>query len=497
MTTILFSFVVALIISLVVTPVAGRLGVRLGAIDEVNDRKMHTSPVPRAGGVAIVFAFLFSIIITTLLHTDVSKQLEFDQQILFFFLGGLLTVGIGIFDDFKRLGHKVKFLFQILGASVAYAGGVRIDIFPVLGFELHISFICYLITVFWFLFFINAINLIDGLDGLAGGICFFTIFVMGLLSLLKGSLLQALYFAALAGSLLGFLRYNFNPASIFMGDGGSYFLGYTIAGLSILGSMKSSLSAAILIPIVALGVPVLDTIISPVRRFILGRRMFKADNGHIHHQLVSLGFSKKKAVLIIYGISISLCVLSVCLVNFRDEQSGLLLVILAAIALVFIRKIGYFDYVTNDKLLGWFKDISDEAGFSRDRRSFLELQLEIGRSKDTTQLWNNMCAAFDKLEFDMAELLLNSPGDGRQSKQVDEHSRPQYHFEWRKNNFKQNDHLKDSLLKMELPLNTSNGNRSYGTLFLIKDLKRDPMSHYTLRRVEHLRRSTIGKLKHI
>ncbi len=497
MTTILFSFCISLIISLIITPFVGRLGLLLGAIDNVNSRKMHTAIIPRCGGIAFVFAFLFSLLFTSLLNTDISEQFRIDQKTLFLFLGGFLTVGVGLFDDFKRLGHKVKFLFQILGASLAFYGGIRIEIFGFFGVDLYLGFCSYCITVFWFLFFVNAVNLIDGLDGLAAGICFFTFIVLGLLSMLRGDFLTTLYFAALAGSLLGFLRYNFNPASIFMGDGGSYFLGYMIAGLSVLSSMKSQLGAVILIPVVALGVPVIDTILSPVRRFILGRRMFRPDNGHIHHQLVASGFSKKNAVLIIYGISVLLCLVSVGMVHFRDERAGLLLIVLMAVAFIFIRKIGYFEYFTNDKLLGWFKDISDEAGFTHDRRSFLNLQVDIGNSRSIPELWDKMIAAFKKLEFDMAEMQFNMGDSLEQSPEKDDDpGQRQINFEWAREHFdKEKDIFKDSLLKMELPLRTSNGCPSYGSLWLIKDLKRDPISHYTLRRVEHLRRTTINTLR--
>ena len=304
-----------------------------------------------------------------------------------------MVFGVGLFDDLHRLGPKVKFLFQVIGASVAFWGGLRIEVFSLFSIDLHFVILSYFVTVFWFVFFINAINLIDGLDGLAAGIAFFASAVLVILSVLRGEYLIAMLFVSLAGAVLGFLRYNFNPASIFMGDGGSYFLGYVIAGLSIMGSIKSQVGAAMLIPMVALGVPVFDTILSPIRRFILGKEMFKPDKGHVHHKLVDMGFSTKRVVWTIYGISFCLCALSVVLVNVRDEQAGLFLILLGAGAVIFIRKLGYFDYFTSDKIYGWLKDITDEAGFSHDRRSFLNLQVQMGKSGNLEEVWQNLCTA--------------------------------------------------------------------------------------------------------
>jgi UDP-GlcNAc:undecaprenyl-phosphate GlcNAc-1-phosphate transferase len=420
-----------------------------------------------------------------------------------------MVFGVGLFDDFHRLGPKVKFLFQVIGASVAFWGGLRIEVLSFFGIEFHFVILSYFVTVFWFVFFINAINLIDGLDGLAAGIAFFASAVLVILSVLKGEHLIAMLFAALAWAVLGFLRYNFNPASIFMGDGGSYFLGYFIAGLSIMGSIKSQVGAAMLIPIVALGIPVFDTILSPIRRFILGKEMFKPDKGHVHHKLAEMGFSTKRVVWTIYGISFCLCALSVVLVNVRDEQAGLFLILLGAGAVIFIRKLGYLEYFTSDKIYGWFKDITDEAGLSHDRRSFLNLQVQMGKSRSLEEVQHNLRVAAEKLEFDMAELHLcrrreDKAYDGgkdiilRVQKKERRNNGNGGSLQWTRKDFDINEHIcGNALLKLELPLISGNGHQCIGILWMIKDIKRNHISHYTLRRVEHLRRTvngTLGKL---
>ena len=185
---------------------------------------------------------------------------------------------------------------------ISYAGGIQIGVvyLPGVG-ELALGWLSLPLTVFWFLLILNALNLIDGLDGLAAGITLFVALTLLIVWSSPSNLIVALALAALAGASLGFLRYNFHPASIFLGDSGSYFLGYNLAALSILGSLKSEAAVAILIPIIALGVPVIDALWSPVRRFILGQRIFTPDRDHIHHRLLKLGYTHRRAVLMLYA----------------------------------------------------------------------------------------------------------------------------------------------------------------------------------------------------
>ncbi|MFC1488279.1 MraY family glycosyltransferase [Thermodesulfobacteriota bacterium] len=486
MTTILTLFTIALVLSLILTPQAGKLGARFGAMDFPEERKMHTRPIPRTGGMAIFVTFLVTLFVGRLVTTKVTELFVLDRQTTFFLAGALVCFGVGLVDDFRRLGPKIKFLFQIIGASLAFWGGIRIGIVNIFGNIFYLGPFTYFITVFWFVLLINAVNLVDGLDGLAGGIVFFVCAVMVILSVIKGDYLTGMLFATLGGSILGFLRYNFNPASIFLGDSGSYFLGYAIAGLSITGSAKSQVGAAVMIPLLALGVPLFDTILSPIRRFLRGRALFRPDNGHVHHRLIGMGFTTKKVVWFIYAITLVLCILAILTVNIQDERAGLFLIILGAGAIFFIRQLGYFEYIASDKIYGWFKDLTDEAGFSRDRRSFLSIQIDIGKSEDIGELWQNVTLALKMLEFDMAEINLISEDPSKMGLLK--------HWSWSREEFEKGfDVCNECLLKLELPL-MDNGNKNLGTFWLIKDLRRDSISHYTLRRVEHLRRTVMGAL---
>jgi len=509
MTTILAIFLVSLILSLTITPVTGKLGILLGAIDMPGERKVHVAPIPRTGGIAIFVAFISSLFISIFFATNVSNLLVINKPIIFLFAGGLVCFGIGLFDDFRRLDPKTKFLFQVIGASLAFWGGLRIHHLIIFGHNINFGFFSYFVTILWFILFINAVNIVDGLDGLAGGIVVFASLVMVILSILQDDFLTAIFFSAMAGAALGFLRYNFNPASIFLGDSGSYLLGYLVAGLSIMGSVKSQVSVALLIPLLALGIPLFDTLLSPFRRFIFGKKLFRPDSGHFHHKLLEQGLSTKKAVWLIYLITLSLCIIAMALVNIRDERAGLFLIILGAGAVIFVRKLGYFEYFGSDKIYGWFKDLTDVTGLSRERRSFLSLQIDISKSETIEEMWANVTRALELLEFEMASLYLNKPSTSEKIKIITERRKSKKLMSsvimrklppdcsWSRDPFENTDVMGDrSLLRLEIDLlDAHHTNR--GTLLLIKDLKRELITPYTLKRVEQLRRSIITAIDNL
>jgi len=488
MTTILITFLITLILSLVLTPLAKKMGIKLGAIDIPNDRKMHSNPIPRTGGVAIFVSAMVSVSIAGFLGSDISDLIILDREMLFLLAGAGVVFGIGLFDDFYRLGPRVKFLFQIIGATLAFFGGIHISGLSFFGINIQLGLFNYGVTVFWFLLFINAVNLVDGLDGLAAGIVVFTSLMMMTLSILNEDFVIALYFAILSGSVLGFLRYNFNPASIFLGDGGSYFLGYAIAGLSIVGSVKTQVGAAILIPIIAMGVPIFDTMLSPLRRFVRGRKMFRPDSGHIHHRLVGLGMTAQKAVLIIYFITLFLCIAAVIATNLRNEQAGLFLIILGVGAVFIVRKLGYFEYLASDKFYGWFKDMTDQTGLSHERRTFLNYQIEISKSETIEQMWDKVSRTSEFLEMDYIEMKLleseTAPGSPNgQCFPSCEFSHGDFDpalMDWNR------------VMHIILPLSTKK--YEFGSMSLSKNLIGFPLTPFTLRRVEQLRRTVIETL---
>ena len=489
-TTLILLFVIALGFSLAITPLVRTLGISLDAMDIPLERKVHTTPISRIGGLAVFLAFAAAMVLASLYVNRVSELFVFDQRTAFGLYGALIVFGCGLWDDFRRLNPWTKLFFQIVGTTLAFVGGISINGFVVGGYDIQFGVLgSYAITVFWFLLFINAVNLIDGLDGLAGGVVFFTCILMIILSAMHGDYLTALYFAALGGAILGFLKYNFNPASIFLGDGGSYFLGYAVAALSIMGLVKSQVGALMLIPMLALGVPIFDTILSPLRRFIRGRRMFQPDKGHIHHIFLRMGLSSKNVVLIIYGITMALCVLAILFVNLHNGAGGFVLVILLFGMIFLVRKMGYLEYLAFDKFYGWFQDMTDVAGFSQARRSFLSLQIEANKSRNMEELWAHVGEALEMLKFDKAEIHYRTE--------------PARYWEINKDNdllnsapfplCKREINYSDSFMILEIPLIDGDPD-IFGKLILFKDVKMGHLQPYTIRRVENLRRTLLSNL---
>jgi UDP-GlcNAc:undecaprenyl-phosphate GlcNAc-1-phosphate transferase len=246
-----------------------------------------------------------------------------------------------------------------------------------------------------------------------------------------------------------------------------------------------------LIPVIALGVPLIDTIIAPVRRFLLGRAMFQPDRLHLHHQLVRLGYTHRRAVLIIYGCTICMGVLAIIFVHAQNETAALLLFVIGIAVIFIIRYLGVTDFLTLRRMTGWARDLSDEAGISHGRRAFLNHQLEISRACTLEELWQAVTASLEDLEFDCAEFSCSYKEIAGKNQEE------RKNFTWRKRDDCSPETLTSACtLKIEMPLNHSKNSscHNFGTLLLIKNMEREAASHYTLKRVEHLRRSMVSTL---
>lgn len=326
----LLVFLTALILSLIFSPVAIRLAPKIGAIDVPKDgRRMHTKPIPRFGGLAIFVGTTVGILAAVFVAFPMCEE-YFSQNlphaVLFIpetskmlgvVAGGVCIYILGIIDDLKGMPAKVKLLGQIACASVAYGFGIRIN-FMTSHFagSSHIflaGIICYFVTVLWIVGITNTVNLIDGLDGLASGTAAIASLCLAYTAYIHGSYLAAMTFLAVAGGALGFLRFNFHPAKIFMGDGGSLFLGYMLATVSVLGPVKGATVVAMIMPVLVLGVPIFDTGFAILRRLANHRPIMEADKGHLHHRLMAAGFGQRRTVLTLYGISAIMGVASVLL----------------------------------------------------------------------------------------------------------------------------------------------------------------------------------------
>ncbi len=320
---LLYAILTAAGISCCITPLVKWLARKVGAMDIPKDkRRMHNKPIPRMGGLGIFLGFLISFLIFGKVNTELRGIL----------IGAGLIVALGIVDDIKALRAIPKFLVQIIAAVIVVCHGCRIANF--LGWELPL-WLSYCATVIWIVMLTNAVNFIDGLDGLAAGVSAISAGSMLVVALLlvpeANATLSALVLAAILGGCIGFIPYNFNPASIFMGDTGSTFLGFMLASVSVFGLFKTYAMISFAVPFLVLGLPLFDICFAVIRRLAKGQSPMHADRGHVHHRLIDMGFSQKQAVAISYLITV---VLGICAVVLTDKGEVQALIFLAALVLV-------------------------------------------------------------------------------------------------------------------------------------------------------------------
>ncbi len=333
------AFIIAIGISLVVTPAVILLAKATGATDKPNARKIHNKPIPRIGGVGIYFAFIAAVIITA---TVSGFEGEMIFEINGLIVSGSLMFLVGLIDDYKNLPAKVKLLGQIIAAAVlVLVFDVRIDfVTDPFGDYIYLEWFAVPATMFWLVGLTNTINLIDGLDGLAAGVSAIAAITIMLVALKQNFFLVAVLTAALAGAACGFLFYNSNPARIFMGDSGSLFLGFMLAGISVIGAAKSTATVTLIVPILALGLPILDTTFAIVRRWRGGQPIFKPDKGHLHHRLLGLGFTQRQAVFLMYVISAMLGLSAVAMTEVNSQIAFLILLIIVIAIFYGAKKLG-------------------------------------------------------------------------------------------------------------------------------------------------------------
>ncbi len=288
---------VAFVVAAAVTPAAIKIAPKIGAMDIPKDeRRMHKKPMPRFGGIAIYLGIMVALAVFALKDKGITSVMT----------GCTLIYMLGLIDDLKDLKPLVKLCGQIVCATVVYIMGVRIEFITNYFGPGNMAFgdvACFIITVLWLIAITNAVNLIDGLDGLAAGIAAISALCIGYVAYIHGQYVPTLAMMAIAGAALGFLPYNFNPAKIFMGDSGSELLGFSIAAVSILGTVKSATIVVVIIPALVLGLPIFDTVMAIFRRLAKHQSIGTADKDHLHHRIMKAGFGQKRAVMILYCIS--------------------------------------------------------------------------------------------------------------------------------------------------------------------------------------------------
>ncbi|RKO65669.1 MraY family glycosyltransferase [Desulfofundulus salinus] len=326
-------------ITLAATPWVRRQAFRWGAVDRPNARKVHKGVMPRLGGLAVYAGFVTAVLAT----------MQPTRSLYGLLLGMTLIMLLGALDDIRGLSPRVKLAGQVAAALVLLPLGVQVYFVtnPFNGHIIDLGWLGIPITIFWVVAVTNAVNLIDGLDGLAGGVSCIAALTMAVVGWTQWQVFGAagqreiiMLALMLAAALLGFLRYNFHPAKIFLGDSGSMLLGYTLAVMAIMGLTKSVTAVSVLVPLVILGIPLLDTFFAVLRRYHRHRPIFQPDKEHLHHQLLALGLSHRQAVLVIYGISALLGASAVVLNLVATDQALALLVILAVVVIAAANKVG-------------------------------------------------------------------------------------------------------------------------------------------------------------
>ncbi|MBI4468486.1 MAG: undecaprenyl/decaprenyl-phosphate alpha-N-acetylglucosaminyl 1-phosphate transferase, partial [Acidobacteria bacterium] len=346
MKTYVSLFVLSTLLSVLLTPLAKWLAGRWGVVDYPDPvRRFHQQPIPRLGGVAIYLSFLFTLAIIPLLNNLVADQLRLStDQVLRLLIPCTLVFLLGIYDDIRGANARIKFTVQILASLLVYALGLRIThVWHPFGGTVDLGIWALPLTVLWLVGITNAFNLIDGLDGLSAGAALFAILTVLVVALIHGHPLIVLMSIALAGATFGFLRYNFAPASVFMGDSGSLFLGFAIAALALEGSQKSTTAVAVAIPIVSLGLPILDTVWAMVRRLLGKRPVFTGDREHIHHMIVKRGLSIRQSIILLYGVCALFALFSLLFLNPNGQLIGLVLFIVGFCVFLGIQRLGYHE----------------------------------------------------------------------------------------------------------------------------------------------------------
>ena len=326
------ALVVALVFSLIATPLAKWFAYRVGAIDVPRGaRRIHTHPIPRMGGLAIYIGFILGVVFLADINTQIRGIL----------IGSVVIVALGAIDDIMSLRAYIKFIVQIIAAFIAVFHGVVIEIlsnpfmFSDTG-HLFLNYFSIPITILWIVGITNSVNLIDGLDGLAVGVSTISSIAMLIIALMVSDPNVAIIMAALTGACIGFLPYNFNPAKIFMGDTGALLLGYVLATVSIIGLFKFYAVVSFAAPFLVLAVPLFDISFAFLRRLLKGQNPMSPDRGHFHHRLLDMGLSQKQAVAVLYSVSGFLGLVAVVITTSEEMMAPILIIaVIFAAAIVF------------------------------------------------------------------------------------------------------------------------------------------------------------------
>ncbi len=457
-------FLLSVVLGFVLTWYVRRVAVQRNWIPAVAAHHLQRPGIPRLGGVAI-------FLVWSALFTAVQWYAHFvrpgngyglpHQQSLYLFAAAAIVFLSGLYDDVKQLSPYWKLAAQVLAAGVLFAGGMRVTMLPVFfGSAVFGAVASFLATALWVAWITNAFNLLDGLDGLAAGSALFSGVVLLIGAILNHDPRVAMLALLLVGTVVGFLRFNFNPATIFLGDSGSLLLGFLLSAFALLGAQKSTTLVAVAIPVVSFGLPILDTAIAVVRRFLSGQPLFRGDLQHIHHRLLGRGFSHREVVILLYGVTAAFGLVSLSLLVSGGAMKALVLLVLGVCIWVGVQHLGYPEFFELQRVAS--RTMSQKQIITNNlaiRRAMEELR----SSANLDQVHSILLRAFAENDFDRFELRLAN-GNGN------------VFHSW--SNARGNDRLDDRAWNLNLQLIASDGEpcgslkvyRKYGESPLMVDV---------------------------
>jgi UDP-GlcNAc:undecaprenyl-phosphate/decaprenyl-phosphate GlcNAc-1-phosphate transferase len=430
-TMILISvFLGAVLISFILTRVVRNYANARGWVAApTSARHIHNAAMPRLGGVAIFAAFSLVAICLIAVPKFLGLPGVMSARTLACILGpATLVFLLGLYDDIRPLKPIVKFLVEAIAATILFFGGFGVFQLPLFFGSNSFGWAALPLTIVWVLWITNAFNLLDGLDGLAAGSALFSTLTVFVVSLVSGNFLVSSLTLVLAGAILGFLRFNFNPATIFLGDCGSLFIGFMLSALGLAGAQKAPTLVAVAIPVVSFGLPVLETVLSIMRRFLSGQPIFTADHGHIHHKLLERGFTQRQVVYILYAASAICGLLSLFLLYPSGPTVGIVLFVIGAGVWIAVQHLGYHE----------FGELGRVAHRTIEQKKIIVNNLAIRRatealsaSTDLQSVEQTLRLAFEGNDFDGFDLQVGPTGDIRD---IGDRSNNGFRISWRKPN---------------------------------------------------------------
>lgn len=407
-------YLVSFFFAVIFTPVVIQVARRLRLYDTCGIRKVHKRTVPRIGGTAIFLSTIASVSVLLLINNSIGKAFEeIRTQVFTLLAAGTFIFAVGLIDDVRGLRARHKLLAQTAAATAMCIAGVRIESINILGMQmLDLGLLSFPVTILWLVAITNAVNLIDGLDGLAAGISAMACGTIAVFSIAGGQIMMAAIMLAILGSLCGFLIFNFNPARIFMGDCGSMFVGFVLAGSSIICSAKSGTIVGLALAVLALGVPIFDMTFAMLRRYIQGRRMMSPDRSHLHHLLLDLGLRQRHVVMCMYTMTAMAAGAGLLMMLSHGAEAILIFACAIVLLILVFRLAGAVNL--RQILDGLRQKYASSHQREREVESYEQVELHFRRAKTFETWWHAVCFAAEQMDFSRVKLpLTNRDGSRR------------------------------------------------------------------------------------